>query len=167
MRARIALLAVLIAGGITVTSTRAETDTTPFVAESEPVVAILPTEPEPEAMEDYENDLIEEALLSSATRIDNVTITHYCTCKKCCGKSDGITASGRQAVQNVTVAVDPKVIPLGSDVLMDYGDGEIHYYRADDTGGAIKGNHIDLCVSDHQTALNLGVRTATVYWVKG
>lgn len=124
---------------------------------------------QPESPETNENELIEQALLENATKIENVTLTHYCICKKCCGKSPddpgyGITASGRKATPYVSVAVDPDVIPLGSDVLVDYGDGDIKYYRADDTGGAVKSNHIDLCVSDHQEALNLGVKTVTV-WV--
>ena len=80
-------------------------------------------------------------------------------------KADGITASGVRATPGVTVAVDPDVIPLGADVLVDYGDGEICYYRADDTGSGVVGNHIDLCVADHQTAVQLGRRTATVWWV--
>jgi 3D (Asp-Asp-Asp) domain-containing protein len=66
----------------------------------------------------------------------------------------------------VSVAVDPSVIPLGADVLIDYGDGDLQYMRADDTGKGVKGNHIDVCVADHETAINAGVRTATVYWVK-
>ena len=39
----------------------------------------------------------------------------------------------------------------------------MHECRADDTGGAIKGTRIDVCVADHETALQLGMRTATVY----
>ena len=113
-----------------------------------------------------ENELIEAALLGKAHIIEDCTITHYDCCVSCCGKDNGITASGVQATPGVTVAVDPDVIPLGSDVLVDYGDGEIHYYRADDTGGAVKGNHIDLCVGSHEEALMLGRRTATVYWAK-
>lgn len=113
-----------------------------------------------------ENELIEAALLGKAHIIKDCTVTHYDCCVACCGKDDGITASGVQATPGVTVAVDPDVIPLGSDVLVDYGDGEIHYYRADDTGGAVKGNHIDLCVGSHEEALMLGRRTATVYWAK-
>ena len=121
-------------------------------------------------IEAQEAQSIEDALLAQATRIDNVTVTHYCICQKCCGKSPdhpayGITASGRYATPYVSVAVDPSVIPLGSDVLVDYGDGVIEYYRADDTGSGVGGKHIDLCVSDHQEARNLGVRTATVYVV--
>ena len=122
------------------------------------------------AEEPSENELIEQALLAKATRLDDVTITHYCICKKCCGKDPddpgyGITASGRKATPGVSVAVDPSVIPLGSDVLVDYGDGEIHYYRADDTGGAVKGKHIDLCMASHEEALQAGVQKATVWFV--
>lgn len=148
------------------------------IANAEENYAIVPVEvitPEnvvceqPEAPETNENELIEQTLLENATKIENVTLTHYCICEKCCGKSPddpsyGITASGRKATPYVSVAVDPDVIPLGSDVLVDYGDSDIKYYRADDTGGAVKNNHIDLCVSDHQEALNLGVKTVTV-WV--
>lgn len=121
-------------------------------------------------IEAQEAHSVEDALLASAIRINNVTVTHYCICQKCCGKSPdhpayGITASGRYATPYVSVAVDPSVIPLGSDVLVDYDDGVIEYYRADDTGSGVGGKHIDLCVSDHQEARNLGVRTATVYVV--
>ena len=119
-----------------------------------------------EIQEDFENFYIQNALLAKANKIEDVKVTHYCCCVKCCGKADGITYSGVKAVPGVTVAVDTSIIPLGSDVLVDYGDGVINYYRADDTGSAIKGNKLDLCVSSHQEAINLGVRTATVYWVE-
>lgn len=121
----------------------------------------------PEPVEEPENERIEAALLASAHRLDDVTVTHYDCCVECCGKADGITASGVRATPGVTVAVDPAVIPLGADVLVDYGDGEICYYRADDTGSGVVGNHIDLCVADHQTAAQLGRRTATVWWTEG
>ena len=111
-----------------------------------------------------ENELIEAALLNRSHKIEDVTVTHYCTCAKCCGKSDGITASGRRATPGVSVAVDPSIIPLGSTVIADYGDGVLHYYRADDTGGAVKGRHIDLCLNSHEAAIQAGVRRATVYW---
>ena len=119
-----------------------------------------------EVQEAFENENIEQALLANANKIEDVKVTHYCCCVKCCGKADGITYSGVKATPGVTVAVDTSIIPLGSDVLVDYGDGVINYYRADDTGSAIKGNKLDLCVSSHQEAINLGVRTATVYWVE-
>lgn len=119
-----------------------------------------------EIQEDFENYYIEQTLLAKANKIENVKVSHYCCCVKCCGKDDGITYSGVKATPGVTVAVDTSIIPLGSDVLVDYGDGVINYYRADDTGSAIKGNKLDLCVGSHQEAINLGVRTATVYWVE-
>lgn len=119
----------------------------------------------------FEEELNEAALLERATKIESVTVSHYCICKRCCGKDEshpayGITASGRRAMPGTSVAVDPNVIPLGSDVLVDYGDGIIHYYRADDTGAAVRGTRLDLCVEDHETALALGLRRATVWWVK-
>lgn len=118
-----------------------------------------------EEVEQAENEMIEAALLARATRLDDVLVTHYDCCMECCGKTDGITAIGLRATPGVTVAVDPDIIPLGADVLVDYGDGEIHYYRADDVGGAIKGNRIDLCVESHEKADELGRRQATVWWV--
>ena len=103
---------------------------------------------------------------------ESATVSHYCICKKCCGKSEdhpayGITASGREAVPYYSVAVDPYLIPLGSEVHLEFEDGERLVCRADDTGSAITGTRIDLCVSDHQEALNLGLRKATVYVVAG
>lgn len=126
---------------------------------------------EEEIREDYENFYIEQALLENAHKIEHVTVTYYCICEKCCGKSPddpayGITASGLAATPGVSVAVDASIIPLGTDVLLDYGDGELHYMRADDTGAAVSGNHIDVCVGSHEEALQLGVREATVYWVE-
>ena len=129
----------------------------------------LRAEPEAE-QEAAENERIEAALLARAARIENVKVTHYCICETCCGKTPedpayGITASGLRATPGVSVGVDPDVIPLGADVLVDYGDGELHYYRADDTGSGVTGAHIDLCVGSHEEALQAGVRTATVWWV--
>lgn len=151
--ASVALLALVI---------RAEADSLP---EDKPPAQAETGAVAPEPVEEPENELIEAALLASAHRLDDVTVTHYDCCMECCGKTDGITASGVRATPGVTVAVDPDVIPLGADVLVDYGDGEICYYRADDTGSGVVGNHIDLCVADHQTAVQLGRRTATVWWV--
>lgn len=122
--------------------------------------------------EEEENEKIEAALLARAEKIENVKVTHYCICETCCGKTPedpayGITASGLRATTGVSVGVDPSVIPLGADVLVDYGDGTgLHYYRADDTGSGVTGAHIDLCVSSHREAEELGIRRATVYWTK-
>lgn len=105
--------------------------------------------------------------LDQAHVLEGVVITHYDVCSKCCGKTNGITASGAHATPYSTVAVDPSVIPLGAVLLVDYGDGVgLRRYRAEDTGGAIKGNRIDLCVGSHAEAQQLGRRTATIYWIE-
>ena len=84
-------------------------------------------------------------------------ITAYCPCKKCCGKSDGITASGEKAIEGITVAMD-KSIPFGTKIYID-GVGE---RIVQDRGGAIKGNRIDLYFDSHQEALNFGRQTKQV-----
>lgn len=94
------------------------------------------------------------------------TVTHYCGCSKCCGKYSGGSesvaygASGKRLEALVSVAVDPSVIPLGTVL----HDAEGRLYRAEDTGGGIKGNRIDLFVGDHQEALNMGIREIKLYW---
>ena len=91
------------------------------------------------------------------------TLTHYCDCLECCGQySDGITATGTEATQGRTIAVDPNVIPLGSEVLID---GQV--YIAEDVGGAIKGNRIDVYVDSHSEAIQRGVIEKEVYiWLR-
>lgn len=108
----------------------------------------------------------EAQLMPWAHKLENVTVTYYDCCVECCGKDDGITYSGTQAMPYGTCAVDPNVITLGSDVTVDYGGGELHHYRAEDIGGGVKGNRIDICVSSHEEALELGVRVATIYWME-
>ena len=92
------------------------------------------------------------------TALGEYTITHYCPCDICCGKNDGITATGTEATQGRTIAVDPNVIPLGSEVLID---GQV--YIAEDVGGAIKGNRIDIYVDSHSEAIQRGVIEREVY----
>ena len=112
-----------------------------------------------------ENELIEAALLARSHKLEDVTITFYC-CEKyphICGTGTGITASGRRVTPYVSCAVDPDVIPVGSTIMIEY-NGEMVYLRADDTGSAIRGNRLDIAVPGHQEALNLGVKTADIWW---
>lgn len=81
------------------------------------------------------------------------TITAYCGCEKCCGKTDRITATATHAVEGVTIAVDPAVIPYGSLVDIE----GIGTFVAEDCGGAIKGNKIDVYFERHEDALKFGV----------
>lgn len=118
-----------------------------------------------EEMEAAENELIEAALLARSHRLEDVTITFYCCEERphICGTGSGITASGRRVTPYVSCAVDPDVIPLGSTIMVEYNGGMV-YLRADDTGTAVKGNHIDIAVKGHSEALSLGVQTADIWW---
>ena len=63
------------------------------------------------------------------------------------------------------IAVDPNVIPLGSRVYLEYPDGTGHYAVAEDTGGAIKGNRIDIAMSSVAKAYDFGIKNVKVYVV--
>ncbi len=74
------------------------------------------------------------------------------------GSATGTTAMGIPATYGI-VAVDPRVIPLGTRVYIP-GYGEA---LAADTGGAIKGYKIDLCMESYSQAMRFGRRDVTVY----
>ena len=112
-----------------------------------------------DSLEEINNDGAEDRKIGTVqSRVaEAYTITAYCPCVKCCGKTDGITASGVKAIEGVTVATD-KSIPFGTKIYID-GVGE---RIVQDRGGAIKGNRIDLYFGDHQSALNFGRQTKQV-----
>ena len=90
------------------------------------------------------------------------TLTAYCPCSKCCGKwANGITSTGATAKEGVTIAVDPKKIPYGSKVKING-----HTYIAQDCGGAIKNNKIDIYFDSHYEALKFGRQKAEVFVLK-
>ena len=77
-------------------------------------------------------------------------ISHYDACYDCCGKTDGITASGVKATPNHTIAA-PKEYPFGSKIEID---GIM--YTVEDRGGNINGNCIDIYVNSHEEARQKG-----------
>ncbi len=79
----------------------------------------------------------------------------------------GLTASGTKARPGV-VAVDPKVIPLGTKLYVQSLDGSKDYgfAIAEDTGGAIKGNKIDLFFESSKEVYRFGRRKVKVYILK-
>lgn len=93
-------------------------------------------------------------------------LTAYCPCSACCGKNDGITATGTVATEGRTVAVDPTVIPYGTTIEVIYADGSSARYVAEDCGGVIKAKSLDVFFADHQAAREYGVRTAYVFLVQ-
>lgn len=79
-------------------------------------------------------------------------ITAYCACMQCCGKTNGITASGTKATANRTIAA-PRTFKFGTKVVINGIT-----YTVEDRGGAIQGNRIDIYMDTHSEALKWGVR---------
>ncbi len=120
---------------------------------------------------DERTDRIKQVL--SEKRIEYMTITGYCPCAKCCGwklnrygnpvynygsgrgkrKRVGYTSTGTKAEVG-TIAADVRSVPYGTRIYVPgYGFGEVK-----DTGGALKGNHIDLYFNSHREAVKWGVK---------
>ena len=69
------------------------------------------------------------------------------------------TATGTTPTANRTIAVDPRVIPYGTKVEIEgYGT-----YIAEDCGGAVKGNIIDIYIPGYSNCIKFGRRHANVY----
>jgi 3D (Asp-Asp-Asp) domain-containing protein len=92
-------------------------------------------------------------------KVLTTTLTAYTAGPESTGKTPshpayGITSSGTKAKEGRTIAVDPKVIPIGSVV---YIEG-IGIRTAEDTGSAIKGSRIDIFMNDVNEARKFGVK---------
>lgn len=100
--------------------------------------------------------------------IKNVTLTAYSADFASTGKDEehpqyGITASGTKVTEGRTIAVDPKVIPIGWWV---YIEG-IGFRRAEDKGSAVKGNKIDVYYESEKKALKFGKKSGYTVYVIG
>ena len=93
--------------------------------------------------------------------IGKYKITYYCACKQCCGKTNGITASGAKVQEGVTVAADTSKLPFGTNI---YISG-IGWRTVQDRGGAIKGNRLDIYISCHNDPMPYNVQNLDV-WVE-
>lgn len=105
------------------------------------------------------------------TYLGEFEYTGYDSCVACCGqyaknrpvvngKEIVYTASGEIA-SNLTVAVDPNVIPLGSLLYLEgYG-----VRIAQDTGSAVKGNVIDIYFDNHEDAWDVGRQKGRKVWI--
>ncbi|SFM19086.1 3D (Asp-Asp-Asp) domain-containing protein [Gracilibacillus orientalis] len=142
-------------------NTQVETKETKETNNTEETQEVANTEETPEAsepkVEKQSNTSSEESSEQSGETIE-VSATAYTA--KCDGCS-GVTATGIDLLENPNmkvIAVDPSVIPLGTRVHVE-GYGEA---IAGDTGGAIKGNKIDVHVPNKDEAYDWGVRTVDV-----
>lgn len=101
-------------------------------------------------------------------------VTAYCTCPTCCGiwsdrhpsriGTDYVqkTSTGTIPTEGRTIATDQSVIPAGTHVIING-----HEYIAEDTGGAIKGNRIDIFFDTHEEAVAWGVQELEVDVIEG
>lgn len=97
-------------------------------------------------------------------------LTGYCSCSICCngwannrpvdenGNEIVYGAIGEELKEGYSIAVDPDVIPYRTEVVINGNT-----YKAQDCGGAIKGNKIDVYFEDHDKALEFGVQYAEVF----
>ena len=99
------------------------------------------------ALASIENEEVEEREEKNEKRIylGEFLLTGYCPCEKCSEGWDRKTATGTTAEEGRTVAVDPNVIPYGSILEIDG-----HRYIAEDCGGMINDNHIDIFKNLHE-----------------
>lgn len=120
-----------------------------------------PTEAPTEPTTETPTEAPTEEVKSSKIFIGNFKITAYCPCKSCSGPWGNSTATGVKAKSNHTIAVDPKVVPYGTKILV----GDI-VYTAEDCGGAVKGNIIDIYFETHEEVNEFGRKWTDVYIIE-
>lgn len=134
------------------------------------VLDTVVSEPVSQVIEKGANDMVStsrgdvrfrEAMILNASAYD---LSFASTGKRPGDPGWGITASGTTARPG-TVAVDPRVIPLGTRLYVESLDGTRDYgfAIAEDTGGAIKGYKIDLFYNSNADAMRFGRRDVKVY----
>lgn len=131
------------------------------------------TEPVPQIIQRGSRDFIVTSRGNTRYRnVIDMTATAYDLSFQSTGKRPGdryygLTASGTKVRPGV-VAVDPRVIPLGTKLYVQSLDGTKDYgfAIAEDKGGAIKGNKIDLFFETAEQVRNFGRRKVRVYILK-
>jgi len=94
----------------------------------------------------------------------SLLVTAFCTCVLCTGVWFGHpTSTGTRPVAGRTLACDPKVFPMGTEILIE----GVGVRTCETVGGAIKGRHVDLYVRTHHEGIRFGVQEARgrVVWV--
>lgn len=88
----------------------------------------------------------------------------YCACEKCCGKTDGITASGDKASQWCTIAAG-KEYELGTIIYIPALSDKPNkgWFIVQDRGGAISDDRLDVYMTSHQGALEYGRKNLEAY----
>lgn len=92
------------------------------------------------------------------TSLGTFKTTAYCPCHQCSEGWGRLTSSGALATADHTVAVDRRMIPIGTHLLINGQE-----YVAQDVGGGVKGNHIDIYFNTHSETRQYGVRNVEVF----
>ncbi|QIZ05569.1 LysM peptidoglycan-binding domain-containing protein [Priestia megaterium] len=134
------------------------TNTTVTEKQTKPAAQTVSSKPAAQAPRESEPAVEAASTTNTSSREITVKATAYtASCEGC----SGTTATGINLKANPNakvIAVDPSVIPLGSKVYVEgYGNA-----IAGDTGGAIKGNRIDIFIPSNQDAINFGVKQLKV-----
>lgn len=124
------------------------------------------TESNPKEVEKETNKEVDTQAITPVS-LGEFKLTAYCSCEKCCGiwaynRPNGVVygAIGEELKEDYSIAVDPDVIPYGTEVIING-----HIYKAQDCGGGIKGNEIDIYFENHDEALSFGVQYAEIFLV--
>ena len=108
----------------------------------------------PPALEEHMEDM-------GYSTIDTFIVTAYLAIDEYENRFHGITYSGVPAKPYHTVAVDPRVVPLGAWLYIE----NLGWYRAEDTGNMIKGKRLDICVETRPEAMEWGKRKMQVWFL--
>lgn len=105
----------------------------------------------------FAEELVQRSQESKPALLGTYQLTAYCACQKCCGKSNGVTASGTQATQGRTVACNN--LAFGTRIMING-----HEYVVEDRGG-MDNNVIDIFFDSHSEALSFGRKSCEVYLI--
>lgn len=112
----------------------------------------------------YSTEAVAASVAGIEPKVVTLNTSAYCSCVRCCGKSNGITSSGAQATEWYTVAAGSGY-PIGTVIyipaLADKPNGG--WFVVQDRGGAISNNRIDVYMGSHQAAINFGRKNLECY----
>lgn len=163
----VAFILVLLAIGATIgyAAGRAQATQEPRTGSEVSTDTLTPETP----LETTENPAEDYSSLDGLELIGTFRATAYCPCVKCCGiwseehpdrGEDYVqrTSSGTIPQEGRTIAADWDVLHEGSEVILNG-----HTYIVEDTGGAVKGNAIDIFFESHEAAVAFGVQEVDLY----
>ncbi len=97
-------------------------------------------------------------------KVTTLNTSAYCACYKCCGKTNGVTSSGKKASAWYTVAAG-SAYPIGTVIYIPALSGKANggWFIVQDRGGAIGNNKLDIFVGSHSEALQFGRQNLQCY----